>query len=529
MTVAQPAFELTQREPAPFGSVVARQLSVWPFASRTAHYVLRHHNRDVLPLDQVNAASAVAAMRGDVAYVALTGNACAFGWRAGKLTGQRGILRLPRPLGLEQDPLVTLWSTPLEADDRLIVVCGAAWRSSSSHVLQEVLRSTSSTSDAEDKLAIALGDERRAGVLVISPSTTTKPARHLHLVPAGPSPRTRTAPDRPRRPIAFRRLLTTLFGLALLATVIGAAFTLAPESRPPAAPAEMSQMIVAPDRVDQVSSAMAVRLGPSAVNVVDLAAGDDALYTLDVVEGSVRAFALDALDQRPTPETLIARTGTPLESPGRRLATPVAIEYLGGGLLVVDQARSVVQVDRSRGLNTRSVPSSAGWQALGAIGSDAGGHLFFVDSAARRLIEYPPVSQRVLDPPQLVLDATTAPGLAFDQIAELVGQGDSLFARLDDDSVHRLGPGGGDELVVIRTSEGLPVVARSMASDRAGGVFLADPANARVLQVAHDGSLIRQLRDPALGGVRRIQTSPDGQRLFGLVASGVLVFDTPAL
>src|SRR5437868_7354258 len=181
MTVAQPAFELTQREPTPFGSVVARQLSVWPFASRTAHlfllidpsiadqglrrgllramqqayfasdgysqtravreaalaahYVLRHHNRDVLPLDQVNAASAVAAVRGDVAYVALAGQAAAFAWRDGQLTGQRGMLRLPRPLGLERDPLITLWSTPLAAGDRLVLVCGATWRADSSRLM----------------------------------------------------------------------------------------------------------------------------------------------------------------------------------------------------------------------------------------------------------------------------------------------------------------------------------------------------------------------------------------------------------
>src|ERR671939_1435338 len=94
MTLAQPALE---RAESPFGAVVARQLSAWPFAARTArlfllvepslpdeavrrgllramqqayfrsdgwsqtravreavlaaHYVLRHRNRDVLPID----------------------------------------------------------------------------------------------------------------------------------------------------------------------------------------------------------------------------------------------------------------------------------------------------------------------------------------------------------------------------------------------------------------------------------------------------------------------------------------------
>src|SRR5438132_13899704 len=108
MTVAQPALEQLTVPETPFGAMVARQLSVWPFAARTArlfllvdpslpdqslrrgllramqqayfasdghsqtravreaalaaHYVLRHHNRDVLPLDQVISALAVAAV-----------------------------------------------------------------------------------------------------------------------------------------------------------------------------------------------------------------------------------------------------------------------------------------------------------------------------------------------------------------------------------------------------------------------------------------------------------------------------------
>src|SRR5436309_14275544 len=100
MRIAQSTAEIPE---APFGAVAARQLSVWPFASRTlrlfvlvdpsladptlrrglvnamqqgyfrsdgcsqtravrdavlaAHYVLRHHNRDALPVAHVSAAS----------------------------------------------------------------------------------------------------------------------------------------------------------------------------------------------------------------------------------------------------------------------------------------------------------------------------------------------------------------------------------------------------------------------------------------------------------------------------------------
>src|SRR4030081_4083708 len=182
MLLAQPAADVPE---APFGAVVARQLSVWPFAARTlrlfvlvdpslsdptlrrglvramqqgyfrsdgcsqtravreaalaAHYVLRHHNRDALPIDQVNAATAVAAVRGDVAFVALAGDAAAFAWRDGMLTGQRGILRVARPLGLEHDPRITLWSTPLNRGDRLVLVCGAIWTAESPRAIEEIL------------------------------------------------------------------------------------------------------------------------------------------------------------------------------------------------------------------------------------------------------------------------------------------------------------------------------------------------------------------------------------------------------
>ena len=69
----------------------------------------------------------------------------------------------------------------------------------------------------------------------------------------------------------------------------------------------------------------------------------------------------------------------------------------------------------------------------------------------------------------------------------------------------------------------------AIASDRSGGLYLADPSDARVVQVSLDGEVLRQLRAPALAGVRAIDVSLDGHRLYALVASGVLVADIPAL
>src|SRR5438477_11236622 len=265
MSAVQSAFEPVLHAPAPdhtrtqapFGAIVARQLSMWPFAARTAsmfllvdpslpdqglrrgllramqqayfasdghsqtravreaalaaHYVLQHHNRDALPLNQVIAASAVAALRGRLAFVALAGPAAAFAWRDGKLTGKRGILRLPRPLGLEQDPVITLWSTSIEPGDRLLLVCGATWRPNSDQAIEDILSTAASAEAAEQQLAEALGDVRPACVLVVSPGVASRRTPHMRLVAsnersdatAEPTP----AASAPRRHFAFKRWL----------------------------------------------------------------------------------------------------------------------------------------------------------------------------------------------------------------------------------------------------------------------------------------------------------------------------------
>ena len=581
MTLAQPALKLPSSSDAPFGAIVARPLSVWPFAVRTtrlfllvepslsdptlrdgllkamqqayfasdgysqtravreaalaAHYVLRHHNRDVLVHERVKAASAVAATRGDIAFVALVGDAAAFAWRKGELTGQRGIVRLPRPLGLDQDPPMTLWSTALESGDRLALVCGATWRRDSSRAITEVLSSATLPAEAEQQLAEALGNEHPAGVLVVDPGKQRKTTRHVWLVPpaqAKPAPsNTRSNPTEGKQPLALRRWLTAAFGVALLATVVLAALRLAGE--PPLAVVDsvpqMAQLLGAGDRVDRVSPAMAVRLGPSAINVVDLAVGNDALYTLDVGEGSVRAFTLSDLDQQPTPNTVVARAGSAIDAAGHQLGVPVAMQYLADTLVVVNQSRAVFQIDGDRRVSPRNVPTSASWLAMGALGSDLSGRMVFVDSAARRLLLYPPTSQRLLDPPRVLLDGSVESNLPFERVAEVVGTNDSLVARMEDGGLVRIQTDGSSSPLIVVPSDGRPLLARSIASDRAGGLYVADPINARVLQVSSDGNVLRQLRDAALGGVGQIQSSRGGRTIYGLVASGVLVFDTPDL
>jgi hypothetical protein len=290
-------------------------------------------------------------------------------------------------------------------------------------------------------------------------------------------------------------------------------------------------------RVFFVSPAMAVRLGPAGGNVIDLAVGADGLYTLDVNELSVRKFALDGRDQLPNPDTLVTRAGAPITASSRRLGSPIAIQYVGpsggdsagnGGLMIVDDARTVVQVSRARELNARPLQSSTGWRELGAMGADAGTHLYLLDSGTRQLLEYGLQNQRVVDPPRLVLDSASAPGLAFEHVVQVVGLQDRVFARMEDGTLRAFDATGSELGFEVRPPDGRSPSIVGMTSDRAGGLYLADGANARVLHTAADGSLLRQLRDPALAGVRQIHSSLDGRHLYGLVASGVLVFDLPS-
>jgi hypothetical protein len=416
----------------------------------------------------------------------------------------------------------------------------------------------------------------------VEPAGEAQPKRHLSLVPA--PERNRYAPPvraaaSPQRPASLRsRWISALVALALLSAAVTAALT--PSSEPPRLAlihqaqallsqanetadmfeahalvsgaldlatqaawrspgeyrdlvAQISQRLDEIDRVTPVAPAMAVRLGPSGRNVVDLDVGEDALYTLDVVESTVRAFALDARDQQPTPDTLLVRAGALMGPGSRRLGNPVAIQYVGGTghdrgfLTIVDQARAVVQVGLDRALTPRALQTSASWRELGALGTSNDGHLYVLDSGARRLLEYPLQGQRLVDTPRVVLDDAQAPGLAFEQVVEIVGLPNSVYVRTDDGTLRQFDSHGSEIPTQVRPPDGRPPTLSGIASDRAGGLFLADPAHSRILHTVADGSVFRQLRDPALAGVRQIKSSVDGRRIYGLVTSGVLVFDVP--
>jgi hypothetical protein len=488
-------------------------------AALAAHYVLKHNNRDALPLDQVCASAAVAAVRGQIAFVALSGDASAFAWRNGRLTGHYAPVRLARPLGLETDPGITLWSTRLEPGDRLLLVCGAEGHADALEVLEEILSRDLPSEETEQQVSEALGAARPAGALVVGTAggLHQRSRSHLRLVPPPEKP-----PVQATALVNRMRWVWSAIGLFVLAAlVIGAIAATAPTTHAPAARAAGS------DTVYPVAPEMAVQLGQSGNNVIDLAVGDDALYTLDVVESAVRTFGLDALDQQPAPETLLVRTGAAIAGTSHRLAQPVAIQYLGSGLAIVDQARAVVEVGHDRALSLGTPPSSASWGELGALGTDLSAHLFVLDSAARQLLDYPIRDQRPQDPPQLVLEASTAGDLAFDRAAEVIGVEDSVYVRFDDGSVRRFDAQGHEQSFRVQPPDGAPLTVSGMTPDHLGGLYLADANHARVVHTLADGTYLRELRNPALGGLRQLKSSLDGHRLYGLVTAGVLTLAVP--
>jgi hypothetical protein len=530
-------------------------------AVRAAQFVLQHHNRDVLPQDHVTAGLAVAVARGDLAYVALVGDAAAFAWRRKRLTGHDARARVARPVGLEQEPRITLWRTPLARGDRLVLVSGANWPSNSADAITDAMESAPAHA-----IQARLTELLAGRVLVADPAA-----------PAGqPTARRERAP-RPRRGMptahALRRWLAPLVPLGALS--IGAVSALGPTTEPQhvalaqqaetllveaqqardvyrahslaatardyaqraasLAPTQHGQLLSTTaltldeiDRVYGVQPWQSVRFGPTGTNIVDVAVGPDALYTLDVLESAVRRFDLAATDQQPTPDTLLLRQGTPIAN--RRFDAPVAMQYLmagseAGALTVVDSARSVVQLTSDGNATMRSLPSSQTWQRLGALAAGGDGGLFVLDTGAHRLLEYGG-GQRLSDPPRALLDPSLAADLTLEHAAEVLVSRD-VYLRMANGSVRRFDRQGRDLSFSVEPPDGRAVIASALASDRTGGLYLADPAHARIVHATADGDFLRQLRDPTLAGVRQMQASLDGRRLYALVASGVLVFELP--
>jgi hypothetical protein len=247
-----------EQENIRFGASLARHFSIWPFGMRTlrlfllvdprpaegslvravlramqyeyfrwetgsqtravrstllaAHDILRHHNRGLLAYSQATSAGVVAAARGPWVYVAMAGDAAAFSWSAGVLEGRHATRHVERPLGLEPEPQVTLWSAPFGPGDRLVLACGADWHVEAKEVVRQIL-STSPTELAAPRIADAL----------VGPNGPTR----VLVADGVPGGARRDSVARPRTTRASRsgavarRLVPAMLGLLLL-TAVGA-------------------------------------------------------------------------------------------------------------------------------------------------------------------------------------------------------------------------------------------------------------------------------------------------------------------
>jgi hypothetical protein len=600
------ATEADLPDSGPFGASATYHLSLWPFGTRTlrlfllvdprpaepalvrallggmqyeygrwqtssqtramrstllaAHDILRQHNRGMLSHRQATAAGVVAAARGPRVYVAMSGEAVACSWSAGVLETRHTGTRVDRPLGLEPEPPVTLWSAPFGPGDRVVLACGASWHPGADQVVREIL-TTTPTHLAARRIADALVHPNGPARVLVADGVPGAARRD-----SAARPRSRTT--RTARPLGGR-LVPMLLGLLLLSAIgaspcnplgeprhlsqarqanallqqaeqttdayeahdLAAGAQELAQQAASAEPAEHAGLVERTralleriDRVSWVSPRLLVRLGPATANVVDLAVSGDTLYTLDVADGSVRGFDLNLQEQAPTPETVILRPGSLVG--GRPIERPVAMEYVRapseGALTVVDQTRRVIQL-QGRSPSVRPLPSSGAWHRLSGLASDQQGNLYVLDNQADRLqlLAYPGAVSHLTDPPRVLVD----PGAGLPvNVIDLLALED-LFVVHQDGWVGRYDRQGNPLPFTARSPEGQLGRVASAAPDGSGGLFLAEPDHARIVETTHEGSFVRQLRATSLQDLRALHLSADRRVLYGLARDGIVAID----
>jgi hypothetical protein len=101
--------------------------------------------------------------------------------------------------------------------------------------------------------------------------------------------------------------------------------------------------------------------------------------------------------------------------------------------------------------------------------------------------------------------------------------------RFQDGSIQRFATNGSALPFSLRVDDGDPVQATAIAPDRAGGLYVAEPAKRRVLHVSADGRLLQQIRfdRQALDEVRSLETSMDGAHVYALSGTALWELDVP--
>lgn len=285
------------------------------------------------------------------------------------------------------------------------------------------------------------------------------------------------------------------------------------------------------DRVYATPQSLVVRLGSASANLADIAVSPTSLFTLDVADGTIRRYELDAVDQAPTADTLLLRQGTPVNGP--LLDTPVAMTYVrdpggpDGRLVVIDRARNVVEVRDDGTLARRPMPGMS-WKRLSAISAGTDGALYILDGDDGMLLAYPFGGANNGLLPRPVLTRTDAQTLPFEHVVGLLAEQD-FYVNRDDGRLQRFNRQGQALPFDVRAPDGFLGPISGVASDANGALYLADPSQQRLVQATADGRFVRQFRGASsLGSLRSLQLSPDGSRLFGVSADGVVALSLPS-
>ncbi len=286
------------------------------------------------------------------------------------------------------------------------------------------------------------------------------------------------------------------------------------------------------DRVFAVEPTTLVQAAPGS-SLVDLVVDDQDLFALDASAGLVLRFDASRPGQA-------LESGAPIFQQGRAIGgapldAPVAISYVPGAdaepgaLAVVDRGRAVLEYSRSTGLVRRSIATAREWQRIAVLASRQD-TLFVLDADAGKLLAYGAASRHLNRAPRQVLDALSAPQVPFSTTVDVLPAQD-LYVRETSGRVLRFDWQGHSLPFDVRPPDAALGAVSGMAEDGTGGVYLADPANRRIVHVAGDGRFIRQLRASSaqkLATVRSIQAAADGTRLYGLSSNGIVSFALPA-
>lgn len=538
-------------------------------ALRAAHYLLRDYNAQHLPHERGSAAAACAVTRGERLYVALAGEAAALTWDGEHLARKLGSPRVARPLGGDAAPSILFWSAPLEGLERLVLICGAAWRDDSLPVLEDLLGHADAAS-VEDAVSDAVsGPHGRARVLVAERAAVQPPSGHVADRPrrtpradeGGGVEKAHTSRRASRAGLAVSGAVVVA-AVALLLRAFGAHAPLPREAASAAGQAEamateavqtsdvgrayqlassavaLAQASGGPDKSQAQALVSASKgflqgLGPvtraservavpasqeSPSSIADIAYLGDTLLVLDGPSGVVRVAAPAAAGLT----NALFRPGTLPSGQVARRAVAIATAPIpggGSGAIVIDRNRSILRSSPGSGMQALSPPILQRWSSLADMAA-SDSTVYFVNPTGR--IVALPLASATSGPPAL-LTVGQAPLDPGETVSHLSVAGD-LYVSTSRGRVLRVSANG-QAAPFSPAVGGHPLgPVSALGVDANHHIYLADPSHDCIAEVTPDGAVVRRIvtSPGSLDGVNQIAPRPDGAELAVVSARGVV-------